>query len=548
MAAPNAVLDQKQPGLQAIGTLQPGEPPLGSADNPHSLDLFGGNLERIKSSFGDEPGITKMLEQQGFQYPHRNKDGEMVAYEPKSKQWFKDEQGLSHPLNWAAGHLGGALPTGGMAVGGVLGGSALGYPGAVAGAGAAGGAGEAARVGVGKMLGVNQGDFTPQVVNEAKNSALAESIGRPVAAGLAMIPGVKQAGAAVMKYPAKLAGKLSSLATFGAVDPEAATRLLMRPNQVLGSTKGQNVLDVAQAGAKELEGTEREMGSQISKARQAFADKYGANPVDTTHMTEAMQDAIERNRPNAYGQGPMEPEELEVLGGKQGVGSLDNGTGDATSSGSRNTSQTAGSLQKTADYMQQQAKGFYDKTGASKFKTDKGAGIAARTAGQIKGALHELSPELASADRQFSDYAGASNLMKGIENPQTAENFASNLFGKNKGAAQVAAQKYMPQTYERMADIGAFKSFGKDPLQALGPTAPIVGRLAMPAVGGSLAAHFSSNPLASLLGTVGGLGFAAGTSPLVHRVGLGIAGRAAQTEIPGMLLRKSPWLQMRGAQ
>ena len=346
--------DNAPPGnpVAAIGNT-PDASPGSSPDNPAEGDLYGGNLARTQSSFGDVMGKKAILMNRGYKAVQQNKKGDMVAQSPNDGKWYKDQQGLSHPINWMEGHLGGALPTVGMgagAVGGAAlagtaglptgpGAAALGYAGGVAGAGAGAAGGEAARVGIGKLMGVNQGDVTPQLEDEAKQGALAEAVGKPVGEAVAAIPGVKQGANWVADRTIRpVLAKLSNLATFGSVDTAAAKHLLQRPDQVMGSLEKGNVANVGAKAAEELAQTDSSMGQMISKARGEFADKYGTSPVDTQHMVDTIENVATKNKPNAYGQSAMDQGDFDELG--RTMQSLDkstinNGTGNIGSSASQ---------------------------------------------------------------------------------------------------------------------------------------------------------------------------------------------------------------------
>lgn len=147
----------------------------GSDESPIKTDLAGGDLNRVKQSFGDHGALAKKLISQGFVDVSQDKSGNLIAKKPDGK-WYRDEDNfLGHSLNWLESSVGKALPL----AGGIAGGLGTG-PGAVTGAAAGGGVGEAARIGIGKLIGVN--DSSPEeMLGDIGKESLVQGVGRAIA-------------------------------------------------------------------------------------------------------------------------------------------------------------------------------------------------------------------------------------------------------------------------------------------------------------------------------------------------------------------------------
>lgn len=530
--------------VAAIGT---------TPDTPDKGDLYGGgamgNWNRFRSSFGDPKGISTMLASRGLKNPQKNKDGDMVAQSTDGR-WYKDAQGLTNPVNWAEGHAGKAIPLAGMglgAVGGAMAGAAttpvtgpaapaIGYGLGVAGAGVGGGIGEGARVGIGKVLGSNQGDYTPQVEGEAKQSAIAEAIGKPVGAAIGMIPGVKPAANWVADRTIRpLMAGASKAMSLGGVDYDAAKRLLQNPADVMGATAPENIAAVGSQAAKEVGVTDGTIGQNAKDVQQAVRGPMKGVRVNTDYETNKLDEAMNNYKPNRLGVGPLgDPNEskqsLKILQGWQDL--LDKGDSDSEST------QTFRSLQKTAKYLSDYGQPSLEATGDNTFKTPQLQSVASHVAGSLKQKLHELSPELADSDATSTAWANGKELLKGFENPATSEAKASSLFGNNKVNMQAAAQKYIPNAYEGLANIGANKSFGQgDVLQKFGgPTARAITLLGAGGLG-ALAGH--------PLGMLAGGALAAGstlTSPMIQKQLLNMGGRIVNGQLPSLAYKSlGPW-------
>lgn len=615
--------------VAAIGST-PAPPEGSSPDAPATADLFGNDWQRIKSSFGDTKGVQNLVQGNGYKNVQRNKSGEMVGQYAGDNKWYKDTQGMAHPLNWLEGHTGGALPTAGMAGGAVVGGGlaagltaptgpgalAAGYAGGVAGAGAGGGLGEAARVGVGKVLGVNDGEVLPQVKDEAINSAEMEAIGKPVGEAVAAIPGVKPAANWVADRTVRPAlARLSQLASLGGTNYDAAMRLLQRPAQVLGSTADGQVAQTAKEGAAELAAATKESRKGYSASQNKFFQQappvistdnavgavdqtlgnigykpnssgYGAFDGDQVTGLQKMKRSFQTEAPKTYGMAPdgaptppgappmpgVSRPDIEVgrgivpQGGDVSINSpgaqnrtnplamQDNAPGTGNTGGDspigmdkisdpklvnqQSPKELAGNLQ----YLRQASKpGSYTAKGAAKFRPDAEAGANKAILGGLKEDFHaagSAGQEFNAADDKAAQFMTDADNLKGIENPVNAESWANGFGRKNKTAIQQSAQSAIPQTYEKLADIGAYNSFGNDGAkQVFGPTSRAVALMAA----GNGMEMASGHPL-GFAGNAALGAWALGSYPGVQRAGLGMAGKMINQQAGPVAARMlNPW-------
>lgn len=515
------------------------ELPLGHPDNPAKADIFSSDINRTKAGFGDLEGIAPMIQQKGFTDVKKNASGELIAKGPDGK-YYKDANEFfgGHPLNWAESHLGGAYPLAGMALG-AAGAGALATPGtlgvgtipaSIAGAGVGAGVGEGARIGIGKYLGVHKGgayDVNKDILGEGAMGALSEFGGKKI--GMIPLPGkLASVDNATKMGLEKLVGmgqkgvtKISQALT--GVDADAYLRQLLRPNQVKNALAPGNSLAVTRAAQDELSARAGQEGKAISQARQAFADKYGGEQIPTTPMQDTLEQAMARNAPNSSGRSGMTPDEFLELNDLKAK-DLSTHAPDMYGNSTSQPVKSAGELQRTADWLQQQVSPNQYK-GSAPTRSDKSQGTYQRLLGQLKDAFHEKSPELKSADAQFSDYADKAKILGPVEGP-AGESFSSSLFGANKGARQEAAKDLIPGAYEGMADIGAKKATQTDSrLSKFGPSAPAILRSGT-ALGSGMAGFAASGNLeGGLLGLGLGTGVAVGTSPAVHAQAYYLAGK-----------------------
>lgn len=574
---------------------QPTSPALGELENPISMDLYGsvgsgadnitdeakGDAARVAASFGNVAGNTPTLLARGAKGVQKNKAGDLVIQGPDGK-FYKDNAGWRHPINWLESKVGGALPTAGMMLGGAAAGAAaapetLGtgsIPAAVAGAGAGGAAGEGARIAVGKALGTYKGDASDvasDVAGEGVGSAAAELGGKVI--GKVPIPGTGMnidaaTKAGLEKLVSGTKGVLTKMS--GALtdkDAAAYLRLMDRPNQVGKALRPGNTLAVSRAAQDELAGRAGSEDALISQARKTFAEKYGREPINTDEMQKAVTEFQQANALNTSGHSGMTQGELDELQGlkdndlsttrqtapevraseinpradfSRGV-VIDRGPEFQVQPAAQVTEPVkgAGELQKTADWLQQQVTPSAYNTNLPTTRSAKSVGAYQRLLGLLKDSFHKMDPEgLGKADARFSDYAGKAKLLGPIENDATGESFAANLFGKNKGARQEAAQELIPRSYEDMADIGAAKHLkGPGPISKVGPSVAGSVPLVMGAAG--LGAS-GGNPIAGLLGVLGGTATVAATTPSVHALGYKLAGKYV---LPGVnMLARNPQL------
>lgn len=186
--------------------------------------------------------------------------------------------------------------------------------------------------------------------------------------------------------------------------------------------------------------------------------------------------------------------------------------------------------------------GMYNARGAAKFRSDAMAGVNKSVRRGLNKDLYgagEAGANFGGANSRFSDFADQAELLKGIENPVTAESWAENFGGKNKSVIQDAARTTIPNTYEKLADIGAYKAFGKsDPIpRMLGPTGRGMMMLGASEGLSHMAGHPISAPLAGGLGLWGIL-----SHPAVQRSLLGLTGRTLNEQtIPMLLHNQNPW-------
>lgn len=618
--------------------------PGSSPDAPSTANLYGSTIDRMKASFGNTPGLKPFVEKDssgkatGFSNTQKNKDGDLVAQYTDGK-WYKDNQDLSHPLNWIAGHTGGALPTGGMGVGAVGGGAlagmaglpegplaiGTGYAGGVAGAGFGSGVGEGIRANIGKILKTYQGDVTPSMKDQAVQGGMAEAIGKPVGAAIGAIPGVKQAANTVADYTIRPAlSKLSQIMSLTGVDPKAAMRLLQRPSQVMGSTVGDSVSKTAEETAAELANSTSNEKNVYDAAQNKFLQN--ASPqISTNNAVGAIDSTLQRPgyTPNSFGYGAFDSDEVGQLQAlKRAFKSRAPGTGEtggywemkspqpktaaeaeqfarnnkpdieastnvATNApvegggppalntpstnfpppavkptpppfsetgddsvgmgyksfqgpelGGLQNSQSPQELAGNLQYLRQASKpGYYNAKGAAQFRSDANAGVNASVLGGLKKDLYNDGPagqEFMDANNRSAKFMDNVDMMKGAENPATAESWASNLFGKNRTATQKATQSTVPQSYEKLADIGAYKSFDSaDKLPVLfGPT----GRGALGATAAAIGMHGDPGiaATAAVLGTL--------THPRVQRSLLNMSGQVINNKVPSMAIKAmNPW-------
>lgn len=504
----------------------------GSADKPLETDLFGGDFNRTKSSFGDKAGVENLVKQRGFSDVKTNENGDLVAKGPDGN-WYKDQSNFtSHPINWLEKKAGEALPLAGMATGAGIGLGLASIPGAGIGAGA----GEGLRALIGKALGTYEGgagDIVKGAGEEALGGAAAETGGKIIGKGLGMvgdvipIPGTgmnatEATKAALEKFLYNPARSLYSkgASTISGVDSDAIKAMLERPKEVLSAGRKGNALNVAKQAQAEIAKNDSTEGGLISAARKAYVEKYGQEPVSTNAALQTLIEAEQRHAPNAYGQSALSPDDFEAIKSLKQTLGANNAV----------PAETAASLQKTVDALNASKPGnYFDQTGKQKFKSDAMTGIEANAASKTKRAMQALSPDLAAADLRFHNYAENGKLLGGLENPATMESATANMFGKNRGAIQEAAASNIPETYQQMADIGALKAFGGDPLLqgkfSMGPTSPALLRVGLPA------ASYLINPALGAGVTAASIA----TSPTVAKYGSYLAGQALRTN------QLAPW-------
>jgi hypothetical protein len=520
---------------EEIALLKEIEALKGSLENPYEADLFNSASKRIKSSFGDFEGTKELLKPLGYKDIRKNKKGELVAANKEGK-YFKDKDTT---LNYLESNVGQALPMAGMVLGGAYGN----IPGAALG----GGTGEALRLGIGKNLGAYKGgtlDMAGDIAGETAMSALAETGGKLL--GKVPLPGSKFSGAKnidellrvmgtnAVDYAKKGQAAFSQMAS--GVAKEAHNKMLNRPLQVRNALNEGNALRVATKGATEREERAALENRLISQAREAFQNNFGGTPVDTSKMLDVIKRGYSRNRPNQHGQSALTKAEAEEL--KELVKSLVSPSTIPTVPGAQAQfsfplqlpKQTAGSLQKTADFLQQNiSDSYYNRT--IQPRGDKSIGIYKELLGKIKEALHKVDPQgLGRADKRFSEYITQSKLLGNLDNEMRAESFVANMLGKNKGAVGEAARKIIPDTFKDIEDIAAAKAFGVDNrLKAwtgASPSGPAMARMASPFFGGFMGYSAShGDPKAALFGGLAGAAFSVGTAPITHETWNYLVGR-----------------------
>jgi hypothetical protein len=337
----------------------------------------------------------------------------------------------------------------------------------------------------------------------------------PVLKGARMIPGIASEldlMAAAAKSGAESAGRLgksavartSSLMT--GVPHEAIERLIERPTEVLRAEKKGNALRVAEKARQEFQAKAAAEDAAIGQARKAAASKYGDQPVSTSPITDRTDGFLEETAPleTAGGtiQGPVTDAERSSLSRYRKI-----------MEGDGSKEMKFRELQKLADEIK--TKSDLDAQGiAPGSKKTRGQGFHDSLYGQIKSAMHEVSPELAAADARYTEYATDADRLGKLEDPNQMEGFINNYYGKNKTIMRQSAQKVIPGSVEDISDIGARRAFS-----AQGPAGSEMGRRSIGGVAAGLGvAGTTHSPTLGVL-------TALSTSPQAH---MQVIGRASQ--------------------
>jgi hypothetical protein len=115
--------------------------------------------------------------------------------------------------------------------------------------------------------------------------------------------------------------------------------------------------------------------------------------------------------------------------------------------------QTAGSLQKTADYLDRKIKAYFDRNRSSG-RGDAYLSHLEQLRGKIKDLLHRIDPQgLGAADAGHSTYKQEVKLLSPLERDGSVESFVDGLFGKNKTATREAVGKLLPKSAEGINDL-----------------------------------------------------------------------------------------------
>ena len=180
-------------------------------------------------------------------------------------------------------------------------------------------------------------------------------------------------------------------------------------------------------------------------------------------------------------------------------------------------------------------------------KSDAATGAEMSTLGGLKQDFYNLGDtgkEFEAANAKFHDYANDAEMVKGVTNPKSAESWTANLFNRNKLAQRQAAQRVLPpETYEKLADIGAYKSFGSEGGNFTDPGSwAKSGAMGLGALGIGAFAHATHSPEAALLAGAGGA-WSLLSQPGVQRSLLGLAGRTINKQNIPMLLNQNKYFQ-----
>lgn len=291
-----------------VGKYRPGA----DSDNPATTDVFGSDMNRTASSFGNDSGIAKLLSSKGYVNAQRNKAGDLV-FQTKSGDWHKDANNFTeHPINWAESKIGGSLPVLGMGAGGVAGAGAAGPGGAMIGGGVGAAAGEGLRQAAGRSMGVydgGAGESADDISKEGMAGILSEAGGQVVNkfAGPYVSAGLDSLGQGIK------AGVSRGSSLLTGVPKEAIERLIERPSQVLGASAPRFGFDTAQKADAEAAARDQLEKSKIRDARDLFRSNFGDTETDTSPLLQDSKTFRDRNSPNSDGVGALSSGELKTV-------------------------------------------------------------------------------------------------------------------------------------------------------------------------------------------------------------------------------------------
>ncbi len=548
-----------------------------SQEEPLTADLYGSDRLRAAAGFGDVKGVQKFLSQKGYKNVSQNSKGELVAQHDDGR-WYKDAnnffqggEGLQgylpkHPLNWLEANAGKSLPVMGMGVGEAIGtaagapaGPATAFIGATSGGAAGASLGEGLRQAGGKYMGTMSDVDPDEIMKEGRLGALSVAGGKALSgfplpvwsasdAARKLLgksytsPSWTTAGEAARNVPGAIAGAIKSGAATASsgttgVQREAVMQLLNRPAEVLGMGGKTAPYTLAQGAQRELKDVGGNALSTMATAKDTFKNNFSQEPLSTVKPVDSTLSFLERYKPNAEGFGEVPQAERRSVSDQATRMFIDPNTGEMTKS--------AGSLLDSADYLKTQINNF------------KAGNITAPTSGpyqghlrsqrrSIKELLHDLDPEgLGAADKQFSTFKSDTSLLKPLENPAQMEGFVQGYHGKTKSAQREAVGKWLPESAQKLSDLGAYRAFDEPTAmtnamptsrQALrwGGAAGLMGLGAM-----------QGNPTMA----AGGAALGVLTNPQLHRAVLGMGAKAgnlvsekAGNSAWGQLIQKDPQL------
>jgi hypothetical protein len=304
--------------------------------------------------------------------------------------------------------------------------------------------------------------------------------------------------------------KIGSLAT--GADQEALLRQIQRPAQSALAEADGFANQLGQQGKNEVAAFGEKVGQSVGNAKDAFL-KYSGND-DMGGIGQKVAGSID----DFLGRHEISPMGFSALD-KNETSTLEN-----LANNLRSSKMSGDDLLKSREYLDhvENLAKKYDKDGTGPFTN-----FLKQLRGQLDDHLDMLSPDIDKANTNYSSFLDDKKAL-GLNNNSNGETVISNLYGKNKTAAQEAAQRLLsPDTMTKTLDIEANKAIAG----AQGPAGSAFGARRM---GGHMMAGFGlahgNLPMAIASEAV--------VSPQTWKAGLRALGTAEQKI--GLVLEKAP--------
>lgn len=386
-----------------------------------------GVAQGLSLGFADEitGGIESLFTDKSYE---QARDESRAAYEQAEE---------ANPLSYGAGNIAGAV---GTAVVAPLGAASL-----------AGRIGAAATMGGVAGIGSSEAEGSELARDAAKGAVLGgafqgigEKVIAPVAKGAMRMAddvisaGVRKVSPAAHKVLPKAANMLSG------VDDGAALRVMQRPAETALAESDDFALKLGRKAVAEADEMGTILGKDVSRAKESFLSRAGGQEFgEASVLKMEVEDFLRANKPSQRGFSAISDTERDaILNLKQML--------DGPISGE--------DLVKVREYLD------HVKRLATKYDADETGPVVnflKGLRGKADSILDRSAPDIDQANTAFSQYADDIKTLSGSTNENRAESMVNNLYGRNKGAQQEAAERiWSGKTLDSAKDIAANKAFG----------------------------------------------------------------------------------------